>query len=176
MKDPLTKKIKSTIGPSRCRVLRKNNGTDCRAASAGGSEGKSLFLDRSVTECDSNSAAAYVRMAAENPHYLTGRQMNRIRKDAKRLKLEIARLFLDNGKTGTEAQSSLSEMIRDIHSGRFGFSHLLIQDVSRWGRTPDADASIHYEEIFHRAGIAIHFCTDESGITEAGGPAHCCSN
>ena len=40
------------------------------------------------------------------------------------------------------------------------FAHLLVYDVSQWGRFQDVDESAHYEFICRQAGVAVHYCAE----------------
>ena len=46
----------------------------------------------------------------------------------------------------------------DVESGRADFTDILVYDVSRWGRSQDADESAYYEYIGKRANIRVHYC------------------
>src|SRR5215469_16433146 len=94
-------------------------------------------------------AAAYLRMSTEHQQYSTSNQMDVIHENAKRRGLEITKIYSDEGKSGLNIQGrdSLAQMIKDVQSGRTDFSHILVYDISRWGRFQDADESAYYEYI-----------------------------
>jgi DNA invertase Pin-like site-specific DNA recombinase len=52
-------------------------------------------------------------------------------------------------------------LIEDVRSGRADFGHVLVFDVSRWGRFQDVDESAHYEFICKQAGIKVAYCAEE---------------
>lgn len=108
-------------------------------------------------------AAAYVRMSTEHQQYSTSNQLDVIVEYAKRRGLEIAVQYSDEGKSGLNIQGrdSLARMIDDVQNGRTRFRHILVYDVSRWGRFQDADESAYYEYICKRAGIAVHYCAEQ---------------
>jgi DNA invertase Pin-like site-specific DNA recombinase len=49
----------------------------------------------------------------------------------------------------------------DIRSGHTDFGHVLVYDVSRWGRFQDIDESAHYEFTCRKAGIKVAYCAEE---------------
>ena len=89
--------------------------------------------------------------------------MDVLREFAKRRGLEIVKEYSDEGKSGLNIQGrdSLSQMIRDVEEGRAQYSHILVYDVSRWGRFQDADESAYYEYICRRAGVSVHYCAEQ---------------
>ena len=48
-----------------------------------------------------------------------------------------------------------------VESGTADFDHVLVYDVSRWGRFPDTDEAAHYEYLCKRAGITVHYCAEQ---------------
>jgi DNA invertase Pin-like site-specific DNA recombinase len=78
--------------------------------------------------------------------------------------MEIVREYSDEGKSGLNIQGAgcAAQMIRDVENdkGRL-FLHILVYDVSRWGRFQDADESAYYEYICKRADIAVHYCAEQ---------------
>ena len=68
-------------------------------------------------------------------------------------KLTIVRTYRDEGESGLkiENRAGLTELIDDVRSGQTDFGHLLIFDVSRWGRFQDIDESAHYEFVCRQA-------------------------
>src|ERR1700730_9535548 len=108
-------------------------------------------------------AAAYVRMSTEHQQYSTSNQMDVIREYAKRRGMQIVKEYSDEGKSGLNIQGreSLAQMIQDVQDGKINFSHILVYDVSRWGRFQDADESAYYEYICRRAGVSVHYCAEQ---------------
>ena len=49
----------------------------------------------------------------------------------------------------------------DVQSGRADFNHILVYDVSRWGRFQDTDESAHYEFICKKAGVKVAYCAEQ---------------
>ncbi|RWK32866.1 MAG: hypothetical protein EOR46_30210 [Mesorhizobium sp.] len=45
-------------------------------------------------------------------------------------------------------------------TGQKAFSAILVLDVSRWGRFPNADQSAHYEFLCLDAGVAVEYCAE----------------
>lgn len=108
-------------------------------------------------------AAAYVRMSTEHQQYSTENQLDRIKEYAARRGMKIVRVFEDAGKSGlnVRGRESLRQMISTVESGKADFKTILAYDVSRWGRFQDADESGYYEYICKRAGIAVHYCSEQ---------------
>ncbi len=107
-------------------------------------------------------AAVYVRMSTEHQQYSTGNQMDVLRDYARRHDLTIIREYSDEGRSGLsiEGRDALSRMIDDVQSGNAPFDHILVYDVSRWGRFQDADEGAYYEFICRRAGISVQYCAE----------------
>ncbi|MGE9268109.1 MAG: recombinase family protein [Verrucomicrobiales bacterium] len=109
------------------------------------------------------SAAAYVRMSTEHQEYSTDNQMEVIRDYALRRGLEIIMVYSDEGKSGLriKGRAGLNRMLNDVTAGNVSFRHILVYDISRWGRFQNADESAHYEFICRKAGIKLHFCAEQ---------------
>lgn len=110
-----------------------------------------------------NAAAAYVRMSTEHQQYSTSNQLDVIREFARQRQWEIVKVFSDDGKSGLKIQgrNSLAEMIAEVTSGQAPYSHILVYDVSRWGRFQDQDEGAHYEFICRNAGLSFHYCAEQ---------------
>jgi DNA invertase Pin-like site-specific DNA recombinase len=104
-------------------------------------------------------AAQYVRMSTDYQQYSIQNQAAVIATYAELHKLTIVRTYRDEGESGLriENRTGLTELIEDVRSGQTDFGHLLVFDVSRWGRFQDVDESAHYEFICRQAGIRV--CT-----------------
>ena len=115
------------------------------------------------TEAVAVLAAAYVRMSTEHQQYSTSNQMDVIRDYATRRGMVIVTEYSDEGKSGLNIQGrdALAQMIKDVQSGEAKFAHILVYDVSRWGRFQDADESAYYEYICRRAGVTVHYCAEQ---------------
>jgi DNA invertase Pin-like site-specific DNA recombinase len=102
-------------------------------------------------------------MSTEHQQYSTSNQMDALREYAKRHGLEIVKEYSDEGKSGLSIQgrNALAQMIRDVQNVQPGFSHILVYDVSRWGRFQDADESAHLEFICRKAGVTVHYCAEQ---------------
>jgi DNA invertase Pin-like site-specific DNA recombinase len=92
-------------------------------------------------------AAAYVRMSTEHQQYSTDNQLAAIAQYAQKRGLEVTQSYADEGKSGLsiEGRDALKRLLNDIEHGRHGFGHVLVYDVSRWGRFQDPDESASYE-------------------------------
>jgi DNA invertase Pin-like site-specific DNA recombinase len=109
-----------------------------------------------------NNAATYVRTAVQDQDSAT-KQIDIIRKYAKRRGFQIVKKYSDVGKSGADVHSrkALAKMIREVEKGQINFSAILLHDVSRWGRFQDADESAYYEFVCRRAGISVHYCAEQ---------------
>jgi DNA invertase Pin-like site-specific DNA recombinase len=108
-------------------------------------------------------AAQYVRMSTDYQHYSTENQAATIAAYAARHNLKIVRTYADDGRSGLRISNrgALVELINDIRFGKADFSHVLVYDVSRWGRFQDTDESAHYEFICKQAGVKITYCAEQ---------------
>src|SRR4051812_14013681 len=81
-------------------------------------------------------AAAYMRMSTEHQQYSTSNQLDIIKDYARKCGFEIEKLYSDEGKSGLNIQGrdSLAQMIKDVESGHATFQHIVVYDISRWGR------------------------------------------
>lgn len=109
------------------------------------------------------TAVAYVRMSTEHQQYSTHNQLDRIQEFATRRGFTLLRTYADEGRSGLQVKGreSLQRMIDEVASGKADFQHILVYDVSRWGRFQDADESGYYEYICRRAGITVHYCAEQ---------------
>jgi DNA invertase Pin-like site-specific DNA recombinase len=75
----------------------------------------------------------------------------------------IVRTYSDEGESGLHIKNrtGLKQLIEDISSGAAEFTHVLVYDVSRWGRFQDIDESAHYEFICRQAGIKVAYCAEQ---------------
>jgi hypothetical protein len=77
--------------------------------------------------------------------------------------LKIVRTYADEGESGLRIKNraGLRQLIRDISGGEADYGHLLVYDVSRWGRFQDTDESAHYEFICKQAGVKVEYCAEQ---------------
>lgn len=108
-------------------------------------------------------AAQYVRMSTDYQRYSIENQAAVIAAYAQLHKLSIVRTYRDEGESGLKIKNrmGLTELIEDVRSGRADFGHVLVFDVSRWGRFQDVDESAYYEFICKQAGIKVAYCAEE---------------
>lgn len=76
--------------------------------------------------------------------------------------LTIVRTYADEGRSGLriKGRPGLIELIEDVQSGQADFGHILVYDVSRWGRFQDVDESAYYEFLCKRSGVQVEYCAD----------------
>lgn len=108
-------------------------------------------------------AAQYVRMSTELQRYSIENQAAAIATYAQHNNLTIVRTYRDEGRSGLriKGRTGLIELIDDIESGRADFDHVLVYDVSRWGRFQDVDESAHYEFVCKQNGVRIAYCAEQ---------------
>jgi len=108
-------------------------------------------------------AAQYVRMSTDYQRYSIENQAAVIAAYAQLHKLSIVRTYRDEGESGLtiKNRTGLTELIEDVRSDRADFSHVLVFDVSRWGRFQDVDESAHYEFICKEAEIKVAYCAEQ---------------
>ncbi|MHC2462114.1 recombinase family protein [Bradyrhizobium embrapense] len=108
-------------------------------------------------------AAQYVRMSTDHQRYSTQNQAAAIAVYAAQRDLVIVRTYADEGRSGLRIhrREGLIELIDDVRSGRADFDHILVYDVSRWGRFQDVDESAYYEFMCRQAGIKVCYCAEE---------------
>ena len=108
-------------------------------------------------------AAQYVRMSTDYQQYSTANQIDAIAAYAAQHGLAVVRTYKDDGRSGLriDRRQGLKDLIADVVLGRADFDHILVYDVSRWGRFQDADESAHYEFICKQAGVRVEYCGEE---------------
>jgi len=108
-------------------------------------------------------AAQYLRMSTDHQEYSIDNQVAAIALYAAAHNVGIVRSFVDEGKSGTsiKGRQALQELIESVTSGTADFDLILVYDVSRWGRFPDADEAAYYEFLCKRAGIQIRYCAEQ---------------
>jgi DNA invertase Pin-like site-specific DNA recombinase len=102
-------------------------------------------------------------MSTDYQQYSTENQAAAIAVYADQHKLTIVRTYKDEGRSGLRItnRDALIDLIDDVRLGRADFDHVLVYDVSRWGRFQDIDESAHYEFICRQAGIKVAYCAEQ---------------
>jgi DNA invertase Pin-like site-specific DNA recombinase len=108
-------------------------------------------------------AAQYVRMSTDYQRYSIQNQAAAIAAYAQQRSLTIVRTYVDEGRSGLriKGRAGLIELIEDVRSARADFDHVLVYDVSRWGRFQDVDESAHYEFICKQNGVHVAYCAEQ---------------
>ncbi|MET4493460.1 recombinase family protein [Bradyrhizobium sp. LA7.1] len=108
-------------------------------------------------------AAQYVRMSTDHQRYSTENQAAAIAVYAAQHGLLIVRTYEDEGRSGLSIhrRDGLIELIEDVRSGRADFDHILVYDVSRWGRFQDVDEGAYYEFTCRQAGVKVCYCAEQ---------------
>lgn len=122
-----------------------------------------IHKDRLPVEQKTRLAAQYVRMSTDHQRYSIENQAAAIAAYALANGLTIVHTYRDEGVSGLkiENRSGLTELVKDVRSGRADFAHLLVFDVSRWGRFQDVDESAHYEFICRKSGVKVVYCAEQ---------------
>ncbi|WP_225129879.1 recombinase family protein [Bradyrhizobium sp. IC3123] len=122
-----------------------------------------VHKDRLPQSQKMSRAAQYVRMSTDYQQYSIENQAAVIATYAQLHKLTIVRTYRDEGRSGLKIgnRQGLTELIDDVRSGHVDFGHLLVFDVSRWGRFQDVDESAHYEFICREAGVKVAYCAEQ---------------
>jgi DNA invertase Pin-like site-specific DNA recombinase len=108
-------------------------------------------------------AAQYVRMSTDYQRYSIENQAAVIAAYAQVHGLTIICTYRDEGESGLKIKNriGLTQLIKDVQSGAADFGHILVFDVSRWGRFQDVDESAHYEFVCKQAGIKVAYCAED---------------
>ena len=108
-------------------------------------------------------AAQYVRMSTDYQRYSIQNQAAAIAAFAQQRNLTIIRTYVDEGRSGLriKGRAGLIKLIDDVSSGRADFDHVLVYDVSRWGRFQDVDESAHYEFVCKQNGVKVAYCAEQ---------------
>lgn len=122
-----------------------------------------IHKDWLPTEQRTKLAAQYVRMSTDHQRYSIENQAAAIAAYAQTNGLTIVHTYRDEGISGLRIRNrmGLRRLIEDVQSGRAEFGHLLVYDVSRWGRFQDIDESAHYEFICKQSGVKIAYCAEQ---------------
>ena len=126
-----------------------------------GNTGK-VCVNRAGSEASRERAAAYVRMSTEHQQYSTRNQMEVIRSFARQRNWQVVKEYSDEGRSGLKmrGRAALSQLIEDVLAKNVNFSHILVYDVSRWGRFLDPDEAAHYEFLCRQVGVTVHYCAE----------------
>jgi DNA invertase Pin-like site-specific DNA recombinase len=121
---------------------------------------KETFLPNSRK---AHRAAQYVRMSTDYQRYSIENQAAVIAAYAQAHDLTIVRTYRDEGESGLRLKNRLGliRLLDDARSEHADFDHILVYDVSRWGRFQDVDESAHYEFICKQAGIKVAYCAEQ---------------
>ncbi|WP_142252617.1 recombinase family protein [Bradyrhizobium sp. UNPF46] len=108
-------------------------------------------------------AAQYLRMSTHDQRYSIQNQAATIAIYAQQNNLAIVRTYRDDGRSGLRIRNraGLTELIDDASSGRADYDHILVYDVTRWGRFQDVDESAYYEFICKKNGIKVVYCAEQ---------------
>lgn len=116
-----------------------------------------------MVEHATDRAVMYVRMSTESQDYSTDHQRAKIREYATAHGIQIIREYVDDGKSGLDikGRAGLLALMRDVQSAIPDFSHIIVYDISRWGRFQDIDEAAYHEHTCRRAGIEVVYCGEK---------------
>jgi DNA invertase Pin-like site-specific DNA recombinase len=122
----------------------------------------SLAMKKHIPNVALTPAAIYLRMSTESQNYSTHHQRAAIAQYACENRMEIVRVYADDGKSGLDIKrrAGLLQLISDVQGGRANFKVIIVYDVSRWGRFQDVDEAAYHEHTCRRAGIAVVYCAE----------------
>jgi DNA invertase Pin-like site-specific DNA recombinase len=88
---------------------------------------------------DAMRAAQYVRMSTDYQRFSIENQAAVIATYAQVHGFKIVRTYRDEGQSGLKLKNraGLIQLLDDVQSGDTDFRHILVYDVSRWGRFQD---------------------------------------
>lgn len=145
-----------SIGP---RLVDFMDRLQLDVANGGPAMANALVIQKShlPSRRDTFRAAQYVRMSTDKQRYSIQNQAAVIAAYAHAHNLQIIKTYKDEGESGLRIKNrmGLRQLIADVSSGEADFSHVLVYDVSRWGRFQDTDESAHYEFVCKRAGVQV---------------------
>ena len=107
-------------------------------------------------------AVAYVRMSTDRQKYSISNQLEAIKTYAEAKNLDLIEVFSDYGQSGTQlkGRKEAIRLFEIIGANKAYFKHLLVYDMSRWGRYQNTDESAHYEYLCNQAGVKVHYCAE----------------
>lgn len=106
--------------------------------------------------------AQYVRMSTERQEYSPTFQREANEAYARLHGMAIVRTYEDAGISGLSLRNreGLKSLLADVLSGDGGFTHVLVYDVSRWGRFQNPDQAAYYEFMCAQAGVLVCYCAE----------------
>lgn len=107
-------------------------------------------------------AARYMRVSTDMQVYSAENQAATIAAYAARHDLEIVATYIDEDRSGLiiDNRIGLQTLLLAVESGKADFQHVLVYDISRWGRFQDVDEAAFYEFFCKRAGIRVEYCAE----------------
>lgn len=107
-------------------------------------------------------AAQYIRMSTERQEYSPTFQKAANEAFALAHGMQIVRSYEDAGVSGLSLRNrdGLKTLLADVLSGSADFTHILVYDVSRWGRFQNSDQAAYYEFMCAQAGVSVTYCAE----------------
>lgn len=108
-------------------------------------------------------AAQYLRMSTDLQEHSLENQAEAIGEYAHRCGFSVVRTYRDAARSGLflKHRPGLQRLLADVLAGNLDYEAVLVYDVSRWGRFQDIDEAAYYEFLCRRAGVPVHYCTEQ---------------
>lgn len=102
-------------------------------------------------------AAQYIRMSTDSQELSPAVQKQELQRYAEARGFQIVATYEDGGRSGLtiKERPALRRLITDVTSPDRPFEHVLVYDVTRWGRFQDTDASAYYEYHCRLHGVRL---------------------
>jgi DNA invertase Pin-like site-specific DNA recombinase len=102
-------------------------------------------------------------MSTHLQQYSIANQTDAIERYAEAHSFRIVQQFVDAGRSGLtlKERPALRQLLVEVISGKCAVNHVLVYDVSRWGRFQDADESAYYEYMCRKANVQVHYCVEQ---------------
>ncbi|WP_316161001.1 recombinase family protein [Bradyrhizobium sp. SZCCHNRI20481] len=122
-----------------------------------------IVRETHLPQSPNGRAAQYVRMSTDYQRYSIQNQAAVIAAYAHAHGLSIVKTYADHGESGLKIKNrpGLAKLIEDVSNRRADFDHILVYDISRWGRFQDIDEAAHYEFICKQVGIRVSYCAEQ---------------
>ncbi|WP_316172285.1 recombinase family protein [Bradyrhizobium sp. SZCCHNRI3037] len=122
-----------------------------------------VIRETHLPQSPNGRAAQYVRMSTDYQRYSIQNQAAVIAAYAHAHGFSIVKTYADHGESGLKIKNrpGLARLIDDVSGGRAEFDHILVYDISRWGRFQDVDEAAHYEFMCKQAGIKVNYCAEQ---------------
>lgn len=107
-------------------------------------------------------AAQYLRVSSDSQIHSLENQAATLAAYAQAHGYDLVVSYEDVGLSGVTAERrpALRRLLADVIGGEPDFQAILVYDISRWGRFPNADESAHYEFVCRQEGVEVVYCAE----------------